>query len=92
MKRLIKPGILPVARVIDMLVSNPRKILNLPVPEIKAGNKANLTLFNTDEEWNYTPDQVRSKSKNSPYIGETLTGRSVAVYNKGRFSRSSLRN
>ncbi len=91
-KRLIKPGILPVARVIDMLVSNPRKILNLPVPEIKAGNKANLTLFNTDEEWNYTPDQVRSKSKNSPYIGETLTGRSVAVYNKGRFSRSSLRN
>lgn len=91
-KRLLQPGVLTLPQILEKLIINPRKILNLPVPEIKAGNKANLTLFNTDEEWFYHAGEVRSKSKNSPYIGEQLTGRAVAVYNKNRFAKSSLRN
>ncbi|MCC5942381.1 MAG: dihydroorotase [Balneolaceae bacterium] len=91
-KRLLKPGVLTLPQIVEKLAVNPRKILNLEVPEIKVGNKANFTLFNTDEEWVYSINEVRSKSKNSPYIGETLTGRAIAVYNKGRFSKSTLRN
>jgi dihydroorotase len=90
--RLLKPGLLALPQILEKLVINPRKILNLDIPEIKQGNKANLTLFNTDEEWVYQADEVRSKSKNSPYIGDTLTGRAIAVYNKGRFAQNSLRN
>ncbi|TVR15867.1 MAG: dihydroorotase [Balneolaceae bacterium] len=91
-KRLLKPGLLSLEQILEKLVVKPREILNISVPQIKAGNKANLTLFNTDEEWVYSSDEVRSKSKNSPYLGETLTGRAIAVYNKGRFSESTLRN
>ncbi len=90
-KRLLKPGKLTLPQIIEKLVINPRKILKLDIPEIKPGNKANFTLFNTDEKWVYSSDEVRSKSKNSPYIGETLTGRAIAVYNKNRFSISTLR-
>ena len=91
-KRLLKPGLLSLDQILEKLVAKPREILNISVPQIKTGNKANLTLFNTDEEWVYSSNEVRSKSKNSPYIGETLTGRAIALYNKGRFSESTLRN
>ena len=91
-KRLLKPGLLSLEQILEKLVVKPREILNISVPQIKMGNKANLTLFNTDEEWIYSSNEVRSKSKNSPYIGETLTGRAIALYNKGRFSESTLRN
>lgn len=91
-KRLLKPGVLSLQQLLEKLVINPRQILNLEIPEIKEGQKANLTIFNTDEEWTYTKNEVRSKSKNSPYIGEIMTGRALAVYNKNRFAINTLRN
>lgn len=89
--RLLKPGKLTIEQVLEKLVVNPRKILNLKVPTIKVGEKANLTIFNTDEEWTYSDKEVRSKSKNSPYLGDTLTGRATAIYNRGRFVENKLR-
>src|SRR6056297_1229449 len=89
--RLLKPGKLTMEQILEKLVLNPRKILNLKVPAIKVGEKANLTIFNTDEEWTYSDKEVRSKSKNSPYLGDTLTGRATAIYNRGRFVENKLR-
>jgi dihydroorotase len=75
----------------EKLVYNPRKILNLEIPEIKEGVKANLTFFNSDEEWTFTPKNVRSKSKNSPYLNEKLQGRAVGIFNKGQLVLNELR-
>lgn len=91
-KRLLNPGKLSLSQLLEKVVINPRKILNLEIPVIKEGNKANITLFNTDEEWTYSPREVRSKSKNSPYIGEKMSGRAVAIYNKNRFVENTLRD
>ena len=90
--RLLKPDKLKLEQVLEKIVSNPRQILNLEVPRLKEGNKANLTLFNTDEEWIYSSKEVRSKSKNSPYIGDKLTGRAIAIYNRNKFVRNTLRD
>jgi dihydroorotase len=89
--RLLEPGKLPLDQILDKLVKNPRTILNLPVPAVKEGETANLTIFNTDEKWTFDKKEVRSKSKNSPYLGQELTGRAVAVYNRGRFEENRLR-
>ncbi len=89
--RLLKPGKLSLDEVLEKLVVNPRKILNLNVPELKVGEKANLTIFNTDETWTYSEREARSKSKNSPYLGDSLTGRATAIYNRGRFVENRLR-
>lgn len=66
----------------------PRKLLSLAQPQIKEGNLANLTLFSTDLEWTYGEYGIKSKSKNSPFIGKKLIGKSLAVFNNGKLYRS----
>lgn len=90
-KRLLQTKKLDLQQLMDKLVYKPREILNLEIPELKEGAKANLTFFNTDEEWTFTPKNVRSKSKNSPYLNEKLKGRAVGIFNKGQLVLNELR-
>jgi len=89
-KRLLAPGMMTLEQLLEKIVVNPRKILNLEIPEIAEEHTANLTIFNTDEEWKYSPKEVRSKSRNSPYLNHKMTGRAVAVYNNGRFIQNTI--
>lgn len=90
-KRLFQTKKLDLQQLMDKLVYKPREILNLEIPELKEGAKANLTFFNTDEEWTFTPKNVRSKSKNSPYLNVKLKGRALGIYNKGQLVINELR-
>lgn len=89
-KRLYQTKKLDLQQLMDKLVYKPREILNLDIPEIKKGAKANLTFFNTDEEWTFTPNNVRSKSKNSPYLNSKLKGRAVGIFNNGQLVINEL--
>ena len=62
----------------------PRKILNIPVPSIKAGEKANLTIFNSEEQWTVDRFAFRSQSRNSPFHGWTLKGKVTGVINDNK--------
>jgi dihydroorotase len=89
-RQLLQSDKMALPAILKKLVENPRNILNIKVPKIEEGASANLTLFNTDEEWTFSADNVQSKSKNSPYLGEPMTGRAVAIYNKGQFVENTL--
>ena len=41
------------ALIVEKLAITPRKLLNLPIPVIKLGEKANFTLYNPTKEWTY---------------------------------------
>lgn len=84
-KRLLHTGVLTLDQLLDKLVAAPRRILNLPIPDIAVGATANLTLFDTDSAWTFTKAHIRSKSHNTPYIGADMRGKALAIYNKGRF-------
>lgn len=90
--RLFKTNKLNLQQLVDKLSYNPRSILNLDTLEIKEGATANLTFFNTDEEWTFDKKNVRSKSKNSPYLNKKLTGRAVGIFNKGKLVLNEIRN
>lgn len=80
---LLDAKVLDLGTLIQKLVDKPREILRLDVPKVEVGAKANLTFFNTDETWTFERKHVRSKSANSPYIGSTMQGRALGIYNKG---------
>jgi dihydroorotase len=78
-------GKLPMDKLIEKITIQPRKILNLTVPEIKDGEKACLTLFNPELEWTFQIENTKSLSCNSPFLGKKLKGKVVAIINNNKF-------
>jgi dihydroorotase len=75
-------------KLIEKLAISPRKVLGLAIPIIKESEKANLTLFNPDEEWTVETHHLQSKSKNSPFVGMKLIGKVKGVFNKGKYNEA----
>lgn len=72
--------------IIEKLTNSPRNILRINNPAIEEGQEANLMLFAPKEKWNYTIEANKSRSLNSPLLGQELTGKVKAVFNNGQQS------
>ncbi len=75
-------GQLSIEKLISKLTTNPAGLLRLTSNTITEESPANLTVFNPDLEWIFTEKDIRSKSKNTPFVGHTFKGKVVAVVNK----------
>ena len=69
-------------KYVELLSLNARKLLGINLATIKENEKACLTLFCPNAEWIYEKNTIRSRSKNSPFIGKKLTGRVIGIINK----------
>ena len=76
---------LDASQIVEKLSINPRKLLKLPVPVIAAGENANFVLFGLTEKWQYNSTNNFSKSRNTPLLNQTLTGKVQLVYNNNQF-------
>ena len=75
---------IPIEKFLEKVTRTPRELLDLPIPEIKEGNEANLTLFDPDRVWTFDQSTNLSKSSNSPLLGTELKGKVMAVFNRGK--------
>ena len=75
---------LELCKIIDLISSNPRKILGLKTPKIAENEYANLTLFNPTETWTYKKSDIASLSKNTPFINYNFIGKPIGIINKGK--------
>jgi dihydroorotase len=73
---------LPVEDFVQMQTIHIRNIFGLPMPEIKEGEMASLSLFNPGSEFVFEEHMVHSISKNTPFIGKKLKGKVVGIINK----------
>jgi len=89
--RLYKTGKLSLQQLVEKMSEAPRTILNLPKLKIEEGVEANFTFFNTDEKWVFDEKNIRSKSRNSPYINKELIGRAVGILNRGKLVLNELK-
>jgi dihydroorotase len=81
---LIDKGYLSWADAIRKLTINPARILKLEGGTLAAGSVADIAVIDPDKTWTVTPDSFRSRSKNSPFIGTSLTGKVAATILGGR--------
>ena len=70
--------------LIEKVTDAPRRLLKLPPVIVDLDTKANLTLLDPNREWTFTPELNFSKSKNSPWLGQTLKGKVTAVFNNSK--------
>lgn len=71
--------------LIKTLTVNPRTILKLKQPKIAPGEPANITLFDPELEWTFDKQAIKSKSRNTPFIGQTFKGKVIGIINKNQF-------
>jgi dihydroorotase len=81
---LYHKNILSLENLVEKMSINPRKILNIPIPKFEIGEFANFTILDLNDIWTVDLSKSKSKSKNSPFDKKLLTGKPVAVINKGQ--------
>ena len=82
--QLYHTGKIGLGRLAELMSINPRKILGLPLAEIKAGSEADLCIFDPELEWTVVPEKLHSRSKNSVFKGERLKGRNLYTVCRGK--------
>ncbi len=82
--RLVRPGILSLPRLVELLSTGPARVLGLPGGTLKPGSPADVTVFHPHEKVTIRADAFRSRSRNTPFDGWTLHGHPVATFLAGR--------
>src|SRR3954468_24319644 len=72
--RLVHAHVIGLPRLIELLSVNPARILNVPGGTLAEGAPADITILAPDLPVTVSADRMKSKSKNSPFIGWTLRG------------------
>ncbi|MBG9378380.1 dihydroorotase [Panacibacter sp. DH6] len=75
---------LDVRNVASLFATNARKIFNLPESAVKEGSSAEITIFNTGISTVLEKNGIKSKSVNTPFVGKTLKGGVIGIFNKGK--------
>ncbi|MFT7374058.1 MAG: dihydroorotase [Oleiphilaceae bacterium] len=79
---------LPLHNFITAMTSNSASILGIKKPEITEGSAANLCVFDPSKIWLLKTEDLLSKGKNSPLIGQQLKGKVKATIYEGAISFS----
>lgn len=69
---------------VELISINPRKAVGLTVPTVKEGEQANVTIFDPLATYTFTEDAIRSKSRNSAFIGKELKGKVIGIINNNQ--------
>jgi dihydroorotase len=72
---LVKPGILDLPVLIERMSCAPARVFRLPGGTLRRGGRADITVFDPTAEWEVNAARFRTKGRNTPYQGKTLTGR-----------------
>lgn len=81
--RLVAPGRLDLATLLQRMSAGPARAFGLPVPRIKIGEPANIVVIDPAAEWEVREETFRSRSVNSWLLGQTLRGMVVRTLASG---------
>ncbi len=68
-------------QTVDLLSYRPRQLFGLEQPGISEGQTATLTIFDPAGTTQLETGTTRSRSKNNPFIGRSLKGRVIGIFN-----------
>ncbi len=87
---LVKKNIISFDRMIKMMSINPRKTLGLNEIKIREGEKANLTILETDTKYKIDKNKFYSKSRNTPFNNLEVQCKPFAIINNDNIFFSNL--
>ena len=82
--RLYHNGDVELAQLLQALTANPARLLGLGSGRLVKGAPADLVVIDLERPWVVEPEQLRSKSKNTPFDATRLQGRALLTVVAGR--------
>ncbi len=82
--KLVEEGVLSLPEAIKKLSHNPATILGVTGGSLREGGPADLAIIDPEEEYTLKAEDIQSRSKNSPFIGQPLRGRNLLTMIGGR--------
>jgi dihydroorotase len=77
-------------QLLACVTKNPARILGIDGGSLSAGSRGDVTIFDPSSSWVLTEDMILSKSKNTPFIGHTFTGKVIRTIVEGKTVYSAV--
>ena len=82
---LVRPGIATLEQLLTWMIVKPAEVFQLKAPTvIEVGGQADLALFDLETAHTITAEEFVSKGVNTPFIGATIYGQTVATIVDGQ--------
>jgi dihydroorotase len=81
---LVTPGVIDLPLLVERMSCAPARVFKLPGGTLRRGAQADVTIFDPAASWTVDPARFVSKGRNTPYAGQTLTGRPRCTIVGGR--------
>lgn len=88
--KLVKPGVISLEKLIDMMAVKPRKIFTIEGGEIAPGMPANLCAIDLEKEWVVDPDKFVTMGRATPFEGDRLCGENILTVLRGEIVYEAL--
>jgi len=84
MLRLVEEGVIDMKRMVQLMSTNPARIIGIEGGTLKEGSVADLVIFDPRKEWVLNEETSYSKSRNTPLWGKTLRGKVIYTIKGGK--------
>jgi dihydroorotase len=83
--KLVLNKIITLEKLVELLHTNPNRRFNIGTP-LKVGEKANLTVFDLDNEYKINSNEFYSLGKSTPFEGMRVLGKcKMTMVNGGKY-------
>jgi dihydroorotase len=74
---------LSLSDAIALVTSKPAQLLGIDAGQLSIGAAADICVFDAQQEWQLTADNIHSEGKNTPFLNQTLQGRVTHTFVEG---------
>jgi dihydroorotase len=82
--KLVQEKKLKLSRLIELMSTNPAKIIGIEAGSLKPDMPADITVIDLDRKWTVASKNFKSLGKNTPFEGMELCGQAVKVFIRGK--------
>ncbi len=84
LNKLVLAEELDLVSAIRAVTVGPRRFLGIAGGEIAKGQPADLVVLDRNTDWELDYSELRSRGRNTPFLGQRFVGRTYLTINRGR--------
>ena len=90
---LVRDGVIPLERAVSLLTDGPARCFGLAgAGRLVEGGAADIVVVDPDAVWTVTAAALRSKSKNTPFLGREMRGAATLTLVGGKVVHGDIEN